>query len=213
MALASFALRFSDLVQVETACKEDENSRAGRAIDWLGARVARKATEWLGDGARAKSAGARTAWWDELRRCAEGDVAPSRAEGWNHPAASAYLQSRAVARDADNILLPQSYWPHPRIPQNQSSSAQPRRVLGLEESFGFAIWRGLVRDRIVKLVVERSALVNNEPIGRVPNSPNHRPTPASLVLSWSWLRLQLAHDTHRRLAPGGQTSPFLYVIR
>lgn len=36
----------------------------------------------------------RTPWWDEIRRCAEGDHVPSKVEGWNHPVASAsYLLS------------------------------------------------------------------------------------------------------------------------
>ncbi|KZW02555.1 hypothetical protein EXIGLDRAFT_415091 [Exidia glandulosa HHB12029] len=101
VGLASFALRFSDLLEVEAACKEDEDSRAGRAIDWIGARIAKKAATWLGDdpsGPRPK--GNRTPWWDELRRCTEGDHAPSRTEGWNHPAAVVL----AVSTSAPNPL-------------------------------------------------------------------------------------------------------------
>lgn len=32
----------------------------------------------------------RTPWWDELRRCTEGDHVPSKTEGWNHPIAGAH---------------------------------------------------------------------------------------------------------------------------
>ena len=31
----------------------------------------------------------RTPWWDELRRCAEGDFVPDKVEGWNHPVSGA----------------------------------------------------------------------------------------------------------------------------
>jgi hypothetical protein len=31
----------------------------------------------------------RTPWWDELRRCAEGDFVPDKVEGWNHPISGA----------------------------------------------------------------------------------------------------------------------------
>jgi len=30
----------------------------------------------------------RTLWWEEVRKCVEGDWTPSRSEGWNHPVAS-----------------------------------------------------------------------------------------------------------------------------
>jgi trafficking protein particle complex subunit 8 len=29
----------------------------------------------------------RTPWWEDLRRCVEGEWTPSRWEGWNHPVA------------------------------------------------------------------------------------------------------------------------------
>jgi hypothetical protein len=118
---ASFWLRFSSLVEIERACKEDPARRAVRAIDWISARIARQCPAWVDAaerGTRAPSAppaaakgedagagsGLRvvdkepsaiplfdwntpTPWWDELKRCAEGDRVPSRTEGWNHPAA------------------------------------------------------------------------------------------------------------------------------
>ena len=85
----SFALRFSDLAEIEQTCKEDEEARAGRLIDWLGTRISRRAARWVEEaeskfGAMEK----RTLWWEEVRNCVEGDWAPSRDEGWNHPVAS-----------------------------------------------------------------------------------------------------------------------------
>jgi hypothetical protein len=84
----SFAIRFSNLVDVENACREDDESRAVRTIDWMTARINRRCQIWVQDmealGAKETS---RTPWWDELRRCAEGDFVPSKTEGWNHPVA------------------------------------------------------------------------------------------------------------------------------
>lgn len=86
----SFALRFSDLEEIELACKEDEGTRSGRFIDWLGGRISRKAPAWVKDVERGHLNGAtpRTPWWDEIKRCVEGDWTPSRHEGWNHPVSS-----------------------------------------------------------------------------------------------------------------------------
>lgn len=83
-------LRFSDLIEIETASKEDDGQRAERAIDWISARVARRAAKWveyIEKVGEDNLPDTRTPWWDEIRRCAEGDVVPSRAEGWNHPVA------------------------------------------------------------------------------------------------------------------------------
>ena len=83
-------LRFSDLFEVENACKEDDSQRAERVIDWISARVNKRATKWveyiekIGED---NLKDVRTPWWDELRRCAEGNVIPSRTESWNHPVA------------------------------------------------------------------------------------------------------------------------------
>ncbi|KAH9982364.1 ER-golgi trafficking TRAPP I complex 85 kDa subunit-domain-containing protein [Lactifluus volemus] len=93
--LASFALRFSDLVEIEEACREDEEQRAGRTIDWISARISRRCAKWMEDWERIEAAtaekdkgnGLRTPWWNELRHCVEGDHVPSKYEGWNHPAA------------------------------------------------------------------------------------------------------------------------------
>ena len=87
---ANFMLRLSDLQDIENACKEDDSQRAERTIDWISARVARRAAKWIdyiekvGEDSLPDS---RTPWWDEIRRCAEGNVVPSRTEGWNHPVA------------------------------------------------------------------------------------------------------------------------------
>lgn len=86
----AFHLRFSDLDQITLACKEDEETRSSRFIDWLGSRIARRAPKWVEDVKQQPILPnhSRTPWWDELRKCVEGDWVPSRSEGWNHPVAS-----------------------------------------------------------------------------------------------------------------------------
>ncbi|KAF9527818.1 ER-golgi trafficking TRAPP I complex 85 kDa subunit-domain-containing protein [Crepidotus variabilis] len=94
----SFALRFSEITQVEEACREDEDDRAGRMVDWMSERIGRRCAGWVEGVERDENSGGgssssstrdavRTPWWDELRRCVEGDYVPSRVEGWNHPMA------------------------------------------------------------------------------------------------------------------------------
>jgi trafficking protein particle complex subunit 8 len=95
--LASFALRFSDLGEIEDGCREDEELRAGRTIDWISARISSRCAKWLEDWERMEAAAAqndransnlRTPWWNELRQCVQGDHIPSKFDGWNHPVAS-----------------------------------------------------------------------------------------------------------------------------
>jgi hypothetical protein len=94
--LASFALRFSDLAEIEEGCREDEEQRAGRMIDWISARISSRCVKWLEDWERVEVAAAendrannlKTPWWIEVRQCVEGDHIPSKYEGWNHPVAS-----------------------------------------------------------------------------------------------------------------------------
>jgi hypothetical protein len=58
----------------------------------MGERINKKSAKWVEDMEKANEKDVlRTPWWDELRRCAEGDHIPSRVETWNHPAASACL--------------------------------------------------------------------------------------------------------------------------
>ncbi|KAF9015517.1 ER-golgi trafficking TRAPP I complex 85 kDa subunit-domain-containing protein [Cyathus striatus] len=98
---SSFALRFSDLEQVEEACKEDEEQRAVRTVDWMSARVGRRCYKWVQDAEKSLDSDIlRTPWWDELRRCTEGDHVPSISEGWNHPVAVIF----AVSTTAPNPL-------------------------------------------------------------------------------------------------------------
>lgn len=86
---SSFTIRFSDLVEIEAGCKEDGEVRASRTLDWIGARIAKRSARWVEDTERVQAGEkvGRTPWWDELRRCVEGDHVPSRIEGWNHPIA------------------------------------------------------------------------------------------------------------------------------
>lgn len=84
----AFLLRFSDLTETEAICAEDEESRAGRILDWISSRVAARAGEWVAHAQSEQGRHAKeTKWWSELRQCIEGDVTPTRNEGWNHPAA------------------------------------------------------------------------------------------------------------------------------
>lgn len=85
----SFALRFSDLAEIEHACNEDEDERAVRMLDWISARISKRCAKWVHDIERLGGDldSPRTPWWDELRRCAEGDHVPAKTEGWNHPVA------------------------------------------------------------------------------------------------------------------------------
>jgi trafficking protein particle complex subunit 8 len=72
-----------------------------RTLDWMSARISARCARWVEDMEKAETAEkersvqdgrdvVRTPWWDELRRCAEGECVPNRAEGWNHPSASMY---------------------------------------------------------------------------------------------------------------------------
>lgn len=89
---ASFGLRFSDLQEVENACREDDEERAIRTIDWMTSRINERCSNWVHDiESQGEKEPARTPWWDELRRCAEGDFVPSKTEGWNHPVARAFI--------------------------------------------------------------------------------------------------------------------------
>ncbi|CAL1695522.1 unnamed protein product [Somion occarium] len=105
--LSSFALRFSDLIEVESATHEDEEQRALRTMDWISSRVSGRCARWVEMvGAHAASNNNdgpwkdRTPWWEEVKRCIEGDCIPSRTEGWNHPVAVIY----AVSTMAGNPL-------------------------------------------------------------------------------------------------------------
>lgn len=89
----AFHLRFSDLDQIAQACREDEETRSSRFIDWIGSRIARRAGKWVEDIHQFQQQNGSqhihspTPWWAELRRCVEGEWVPSRSEGWNHPVA------------------------------------------------------------------------------------------------------------------------------
>jgi hypothetical protein len=89
---SAFALRFSALNDVELACREDDDQRAVRTLDWMTARIANRSVKWVQEVDKlTDKEGFRTPWWDELRRCAEGDCVPSKSEAWNHPVARTSL--------------------------------------------------------------------------------------------------------------------------
>ncbi|KAH9937068.1 ER-golgi trafficking TRAPP I complex 85 kDa subunit-domain-containing protein [Fomitopsis serialis] len=73
---STFALRFSDLVDIEYAAHEDEERRAARTMDWIGARVANRTADWVkAMEPKLPKAGAeerrdwrdKTPWWEEVR--------------------------------------------------------------------------------------------------------------------------------------------------
>ncbi|KDQ63410.1 hypothetical protein JAAARDRAFT_169218 [Jaapia argillacea MUCL 33604] len=103
---SSFALRFSDLHEIESACREDDESRASRTIDWIGSRVAKRCAKWVEDMERlgVGETVPRTPWWDELRRCVEGDHVPSKTEGWNHPLAVIIAVSTAAPNPLQSVI-------------------------------------------------------------------------------------------------------------
>ncbi|KAL1737123.1 ER-golgi trafficking TRAPP I complex 85 kDa subunit-domain-containing protein [Schizophyllum commune] len=101
---ASFALRFSDLREIEEACKEDEERRAMRTLDWIGGRINAKCKAWV-DEATKSAPGAKEPWWDELRRCAEGDNVPDKNECWNHPSAIMLAVSTNTANPLQAISM------------------------------------------------------------------------------------------------------------
>ncbi|TFK91662.1 hypothetical protein K466DRAFT_482283 [Polyporus arcularius HHB13444] len=87
---ASFALRFSDVAQIEDAVHEDEEQRAGRTMDWIGSRISERCERWMDmletdSREGGKMWRTRTPWWEEVKRCVDGDHVPSSVEGWNHP--------------------------------------------------------------------------------------------------------------------------------
>lgn len=101
---SSFALRFSDLLEIETACREDDDQRAVRTIDWIGARVDKRCAKWVQDVENTpEKEWLRTPWWDELRHCAEGDHVPSKTEGWNHPVSVILAVSTLSANPLQSI--------------------------------------------------------------------------------------------------------------
>lgn len=83
VTIPNFNIRFSALGDIEDACKEDEEARAERTMDWIGGRIAQQAAAWLEDPRMVE----HERWWTELRACVEGERAPVRGEGWNHPVA------------------------------------------------------------------------------------------------------------------------------
>lgn len=55
------------------------------------ARISKRCAKWVQDiEVLGEKDIIRTPWWDELRRCAEGDFVPAKNEGWNHPVARAF---------------------------------------------------------------------------------------------------------------------------
>lgn len=110
--LSSFALRFSDLEDIEVAIHEDEEQRAERTMDWIGSRVQIRCASWVElfekQSSLVPSEGPwkdRTPWWEEVKRCVESDHVPNRFEGWNHPVASSYLSFNEL----DTMLLSSVY--------------------------------------------------------------------------------------------------------
>ena len=86
----------ANLVETEQATHEDEEQRADRTLDWIGSRIASRSSQWVdavenGIGKPDNVWRDRTPWWEEVKRCIEGDLIPNRLEGWNHPIAGTLI--------------------------------------------------------------------------------------------------------------------------
>ncbi|KAH9082196.1 hypothetical protein EDB83DRAFT_2336975 [Lactarius deliciosus] len=100
--LTAFALRFSDLAEIEEGCREDEEGAA---------RISSRCAKWIEDWERIQAAGtendkaykSRTPWWNEVRQCVEGDHIPSKFEGWNHPVAIVYAVSTMLSNPLQTL--------------------------------------------------------------------------------------------------------------
>jgi hypothetical protein len=120
----SFALRFSDLAEIEAACKEGEEQRAARTIDWIGARICKRCTKWIEDMEKMEGKEVqRTPWWDELRRCAEGEHVPSKTEGWNHPVAGAVATACRLLIVDESPSHTRGFYDRPESPPSHNSPA------------------------------------------------------------------------------------------
>ncbi|KXN83896.1 hypothetical protein AN958_00976 [Leucoagaricus sp. SymC.cos] len=158
---ATFALRFSDLQEIEEACREDEERRAARLIDWMSGRINKRCAKWVSDmegseGKEKERDGWRTPWWDEVRRCAEGDLVPSKHEGWNHPVAIVLAASTTAPNPLQAITtlharaLQLPPWVDPNYlkytlivhPQNSSLSNEEATALfnAVKKQFGIDVY-------------------------------------------------------------------------
>ena len=106
MTHPNFNIRFSALGDVEDACKEDEEARAERTMDWIGGRIAQQAGAWLENPRMIE----HERWWTELRACVEGERVPVRGEGWSHPVARGFC---AVSLSPSLTVFGQSFLQRP----------------------------------------------------------------------------------------------------
>ncbi|CAE6523932.1 unnamed protein product [Rhizoctonia solani] len=99
-----YFLRFSDLSEVESICKEDEEARASRTFDWMSSRVSHRAAAWVQEvEERPLNLAKEMKWWEDIRLCTEGDIAPNQTEGWNHPVALILATSTMAANPLQSI--------------------------------------------------------------------------------------------------------------
>lgn len=116
VAHPNFNIRFSTLEEIEDACKEDDEVRAERTIDWIGSRIASQAAAWLENPRMVE----HERWWTELRACVEGERVPIRGEGWNHPVACMYRSSIVDVMNLSGSVLIGSGYDNVFIPSNAS---------------------------------------------------------------------------------------------
>ncbi len=67
-------------------------------MDWIGSRISQRCERWMDMLETDTKEGGkmwrtRTPWWEEVKRCVDGDHVPSSVEGWNHPVSRAYGRS------------------------------------------------------------------------------------------------------------------------
>ncbi|CDO73209.1 hypothetical protein BN946_scf185007.g264 [Trametes cinnabarina] len=153
----SFALRFSDVLELENAVHEDEEQRASRTMDWIGSRISQRCQKWVDMlEVNAREGGGkmwreRTPWWEEVKRCVEGDYVPSSMEGWNHPVSRTPLSSVVHSPRA---LIVWRFWLFIVILAVTTTAANPLQALQelTSRAFDFPPWVDLTSLRYFLII-------------------------------------------------------------
>ncbi|KDN42910.1 hypothetical protein RSAG8_06436, partial [Rhizoctonia solani AG-8 WAC10335] len=70
----------------------------------MSSRVSHRAAAWVQEvEERPLNLGKEMKWWEDVRLCTEGDIAPNRTEGWNHPVALILATSTMASNPLQSI--------------------------------------------------------------------------------------------------------------
>ncbi|KAJ1311731.1 hypothetical protein OPQ81_010201 [Rhizoctonia solani] len=70
----------------------------------MGSRVSQRATTWVQEvEERPLNLAKEMKWWEDIRLCTEGDIAPNRNEGWNHPVALILATSTMASNPLQSV--------------------------------------------------------------------------------------------------------------